>query len=257
MKAFIGIISLFFSAVPCFAQDIKTQQAPLPEVAAEAVVAEEEDNYRNGMIPVSTFTPDVPDESEKLRLPDVDYSGRVMRYGWRYPAIGGYWGWDLHEGLNVNLGLSAFTSFGKNSFSGWSQRISGMYAHAVNDKLSFAVGGYMNNISSGRGGLRDAGITAMLNYRVDEHWEAYVYAQKSFVDNNSSFFGMRSPFYSPYYPLYDMGYFGDRIGGGIRYNFNEHTSIEVNFEWSREPNSLHRQIENRWKMPDQNDKPKL
>ena len=59
----------------------------------------------------------------------------------------------------------------------------------------------------------------MVGYRFDEHWEAFLYGQKSVVN------GLRMP-----YPLYDMQELGDRIGASVRYNVNPSMSIEVSVE---------------------------
>ena len=66
--------------------------------------------------------------------------------------------------------------------------------------------------------MKDAGLTAMLNYRFDEHWEGYLYGQKSLVSK-------RIPL-----PLYGMSNIGDRIGAAVRYNFSPSFSIQVNVE---------------------------
>jgi hypothetical protein len=60
---------------------------------------------------------------------------------------------------------------------------------------------------------KDAGLTDMLNYRFDEHWEAGVFAQKSIVQPRIP---MR---------LYWMSDVGDKIGASVRYNFNPQFSI--------------------------------
>jgi outer membrane scaffolding protein for murein synthesis (MipA/OmpV family) len=61
--------------------------------------------------------------------------------------------------------------------------------------------------------MKDAGLTAMLNYRFNEHWEAAVFAQKSLI----------KPKVPPY--LYWMGDVGDKIGASVRYNINPSLSI--------------------------------
>lgn len=55
----------------------------------------------------------------------------------------------------------------------------------------------------------------MLGYKFDEHWEGYIFGQKSLVNT-------RMPL-----PLYDIGNIGDRIGAAIKYNFNPSFSIQV------------------------------
>ena len=146
-----------------------------------------------------------------------------------------------------------FAQFGKGAHhgAGFQQDIALMYAMPVNDKLSIAVGGYLNNVNFAGDNWRDAGVQAVMGYRFNEHWEAYVYGQKTITNNISNrlrfspyggyygygpagygtlggfsrnFYGM--PSYSPY----DICNFGDRIGATVRYNFNNNLSIEVSVE---------------------------
>ena len=77
---------------------------------------------------------------------------------------------------------------------------------------------------------RDAGLSAVLGYRFNDHWEAYLYGQKSLVSSN----------YIPY-SLYDMNALGDRIGAAVKYNVNKNFSITLSVDKEWAPN-------NRWKM---------
>ncbi len=247
-----GMLWIAFSAQ---AQEVR-KDSLLAETNAKELTAEyiEEDTvYLNGMVPMADFPAEAMQKPDSLHLPTLDYSGKVpSRRWWYYPTIGGYWGWNLHEGLNMSLDLSAFTSFGKNRFSGTSERISAMYAKAVNDKLSFAVGGYFTNMNSGIGNFRDAGLSAIIDYRFNDHWEAYIYAQKSLASNASGFRHGR------YYPFYAFDMFanrGDRIGAGLRYNFNESTWIELQVDFSEYQNPFQYR-KNFGMMPSQSDMPK-
>lgn len=174
----------------------------------------------------------------------------------RYPMPFGGWGsWGLHSGLNVQLGASVFAQFGKGARggAGFQQNIALMYAMPVTDKLSVAVGGYLNNTNYGGDNWRDAGLQAVVGYRFNEHWEAYVYGQKSITNNigqrlsRALYDGYYSPGYygpgmgafggfsrnffgMPSYSAYDLSGIGDRIGATVRYNFNNNMSIEVSVE---------------------------
>ena len=173
----------------------------------------------------------------------------------RFPSyFGGWYGWGLHRGLNVQLGASVFAQFGKGARSGagFQQNIALMYAMPITDKLSVAVGGYLNNINYGGDNWRDAGLSAVVGYRFNEHWEAYVYGQKSLSNHlpgrlryslyDGYYGGLGSPamgafggfshnfFGMPAYSAYDLNGIGDRIGATVRYNFNNNMSIEVSVE---------------------------
>ncbi len=184
--------------------------------------------------------------ADSLNLPAVNQYGQPQTIG-HYPlAFGGWYSWGLHKGLNVQLGASVFAQFGKGTRhgAGFQQNIALMYAMPVNDKLSIAVGGYLNNVNFAGDNWRDAGVQAMLGYRFNEHWEAYLYGQKTITNNinnrlRHSMFdgcyggtgGFSRNFYGmPSYSVYDLNNFGDRIGATVRYNFNNSMSIEVSVE---------------------------
>lgn len=178
-----------------------------------------------------------------------DMVGRYPMAGW-----GGYGSWALHRGLNVQLGASVFAEFGKGAHSGagFQQNIALMYAMPITDKLSVAVGGYLNNVNYAGGNWHDAGLSAVVGYRFNEHWEAYVYGQKSISNNiaNRMRYSMYDGYYGggyynpiggfggfsrnyfgmPIYSLGDLNGIGDRIGATVRYNFNNNVSLEVSVE---------------------------
>ena len=168
---------------------------------------------------------------DSLSLPSVTSYGQVMP-SMADPLCWGVWGlgncavWDLHQGLNVSLGASVFGTFGHHSYggTGFSQNVSALYAVPLTPRLSLAVGGYFNNIYWARDNYRSAGLTAILGYRFDEHWEVFVYGQKSLTNNRLM----------PY-PLYDMNDLGDRIGAAVKYNFNPKFSVQISVEANRRP----------------------
>lgn len=164
--------------------------------------------------------------NDSLHLPLLDACGQVAPIG-LYPSYFYGWNnWQLHKGLNINLGASVFARFGKNTNhgAGFTQNLSAMYALPVTNKLSVAVGGYLNNIFWMHDNYKDAGLSAVIGYRFNERWEAYLYGQKSLVDNK------RMP-----YSLYDMNNVGDRIGAAVKYNFNNNASIQISVETTSMP----------------------
>lgn len=200
---------------------------------------------------------------DSLMLPPLNAQGQVDTTC-RYPlAFGGWNSWGLHRGLNVQIGASVFAEFGKGAHSGagFQQNIALMYAMPINDKLSVAVGGYLNNVNYAGGNWHDAGLSAVVGYRFNEHLEAYIWGQKSITNNvgNRLLYGLYDGYYGGYgfggygfggygfggfsrnfygfpsYSAYDLSGIGDRIGATLRYNFNNNMSIEVT-------------VENRW-MP--------
>ena len=162
----------------------------------------------------------LPDST--LHLPPLNSLGQ-MQYINRWPmnySLMGYHDWDLHRGMNVSLGASVFTGFGKHapSGAGFAQNFSGMYAVPFSDRLSLAFGGYLLNANWGGLNLRDAGLNAVLGYKFNERWEGYVYGQKSLMRPKTAW---------PYYDMHDLG---DHIGAAIKYNFSPSFYIQLSIE---------------------------
>lgn len=166
---------------------------------------------------------------DSLHLPVLNSLGQVPSLGYHgyyhsLPLWGGPgWGfWNLHEGLNVSLGASVFAEFGKHARkgAGFSQQIAMQYAVPLTDKLSLSIGGYLTNVNWQHDTMRDAGLSAVLGYKFNEKWEAYVYGQKSLVQTNN---------YMPR-SLYEMEQLGDKIGAAVRYNFSPSFSMQLGFE---------------------------
>ena len=168
---------------------------------------------------------------DSLHLPELDDRGRVMIYNYYPYYFGGTWSnWRLHEGLNLSLGASIFSQFGKHAYGGvgFAQSLSVQYATALTSRLSIAVGGYLDNMYWANTTFRDAGMTAVLGYKFNEQWEGYVYGQKSIVTN------VPIP---PY--LQDLNEMGDRIGAALRYNITPNISVQMSVE-TKSKNSLYR-----------------
>ncbi len=159
-------------------------------------------------------------EQDSLHLPPLNMRGQVPLMNYPYNTWWGFDTWQLHKGLNVNLGASVFASFGKGApkGAGFGQDISLMYATPINDKLSLAIGGWLSNAYWAHDRYTDAGINAVLGYKFNEHWEAYIYGKKSI---------MNKPV--PYH-FRSMQELGDRIGAAVRYNFSPSFSVQVTVE---------------------------
>lgn len=164
------------------------------------------------------------------------------------------YGYGLHKGLNVSLGASAFATFGKNvpHKGGFSQNINATYLAPLtkDGKLWIAGGGYFNNTFWGSDSYRDVGLYAIMGYKFNEHWEAYVYGQLSISNNYDNFYS-RYAGYGPYgYGRYGLGYYpgmwglggtmpmgygmgmpgANVLGAGVKYNVNKNFSIGINVE---------------------------
>lgn len=125
-----------------------------------------------------------------------------------------------------------------------------MYVSNLSKKATLAVGGYLNSMQYSGNQYTTAGITAILGYRFNEHWSAYAFVQKAFVSDNVGigfgpygYYGMGGYYGLGYMGGMGMGYGGwngnhmmDRIGGGVRYEWGKHNSIELHVEVDHAPN---------------------
>ena len=262
-KFFILAAFAFLFTVTCKAQDVSLNAKDMPARFDESALQRIMPTRYGGRS--RQWREEAIAEAERqsqhqdsLMLPPLNAQGQVDTTC-RYPlAFGGWNSWGLHRGLNVQIGASVFAEFGKGAHSGagFQQNIALMYAMPINDKLSVAVGGYLNNVNYAGGNWHDAGLSAVVGYRFNEHLEAYIWGQKSITNNvgNRLRYGLYDGYYGGYgfggygfggfsrnfygfpsYSAYDLSGIGDRIGATLRYNFNNNMSIEVT-------------VENRW-MP--------
>ena len=182
------------------------------------------DTLNKAIAPVVAAEPTI---DARLALPPLTLTGQVEPMGYRPWFWAGWQRWDLHPGLNLSLGASVFAQFGKNARhgAGFMQSLSAMYAQPLGKKWTVAAGGYLNNVFWGHDNYRNAGLQAVVGYQFNDHWEAYLYGQKSLVNNRLV----------PY-PLYDMQALGDRVGAAVKYNFSPSFSVQVSVEGIWGPN---------------------
>ncbi|MBQ8452708.1 MAG: hypothetical protein IJ539_02900 [Prevotella sp.] len=151
--------------------------------------------------------------------------------------------WNLHEGMNVGIDLSAFATFGGgNSHTGFGQRLDATYVKSLDERLWMAIGAYADHTSFGGASYRSAGVYGMLGYRIDEHWEVAVYGQKSLSSNMSPHRRWLHSPYRPYRTFLPYGVYGpynpygfyqpgaDRLGGTVTYHFSPAFSLSVSVE---------------------------
>lgn len=229
MKVLLTLMIMAFASATTSAQDVNANKTINPYKTSKATA----DTMPKALDSHTTSRthkynmPEVADNAPEAIPTDTMHIPRMNAYGQvapinMYPSNWGGWhNWELHKGLNLNVGTSVFAQFGKNARhgAGFAQNISAMYAVPLTNKLSVTMGGYLNNIYWAHDNYRDAGLSAVLGYKFNEHWEAYAYGQKSLVNNHNM----------PY-PLYDTNNVGDRIGAAVKYNFNKNASIQISVE---------------------------
>ena len=143
-KHILTIVLATMTALAAYAQEVKPQNKD-----------EFDDELYNPSLQMTTPITTSPTLSEfgvsldSLHLPELDDRGRIMNYSYYPYYFGGTWSnWRLHEGLNLSLGASIFSQFGKHAYGGvgFAQNLSVQYATALTSRLSIAVGGYLDNM---------------------------------------------------------------------------------------------------------------
>ena len=206
-------------------KNIKTDISTLNANPTEAITP----NYKGEETTLKPVKLPKKETLNSLYLPTLNHYGQMIPLSLRSMYWSGWNHWNLHKGLNLNFGASVFAQFGKHAHhgAGFAQSLSAMYAVPLTHKLTLAVGGYFSNIYWTHNNYGDAGLNAVLGYQLNEHWETYIYAQKSLVKNR----------FIPY-SIYDMNALGDRIGAAVKYNFNPYISLQISVEHGWMPNRM-------------------
>lgn len=195
--------------------------------------------------------PNLPALSEPSKLSDAAKLSEPMQPSSMNQFLG------LHKGLNMQVDLSAFATFGKHvpHRGGFTQTIDAAYLTPLtkDNRLWLALGAYINNVNYGGDSYHDGGVYGMLGYKINDHWEAYVYGQLSVANNYNTLYGRYGGYgYGPWgyggmYPWgygrgwmpgygmmggYGMGAPGANVlGAGIRYtNTSKTFSLGINIE---------------------------
>lgn len=162
---------------------------------------------------------------------------------------------SLHDGLNINVGTSVFAGWGGKHYrgTGFTQDIDLTYVSRLSPKTTLAVGAYVDNTLWRGSNYTVAGIRALLNYQIDDHWSAYAFVQKAATSGNIRHLGAYGYGYYPSLGFYGYdglsygGRFGggsrymDRVGAGLRYEWGKwnQNSIQIQVEMDRMPQHSH------------------
>ena len=142
------------------------------------------------------------------------------------PLSYSYAAWELHPGMNAQIGMSL--TFSPSSWMpsgvGFGQDVAFLYAAPLTSRLSVAGGVYASNLNWGRIGYRNVGLAAIAAYRLNDRISLYAYGNKSLTPQHAS------PFYVPL-PQFNA----DRIGGMVNFKVGESASIGIGFEGTRYP----------------------
>lgn len=202
-------------------------QESVMEVMANDDVLQQEYKAQEYESAAQSITPMLCD-SISLSLPTLNEYGQLPRLYFPYMGFYNWQPWNLHEGFNVSLGASVFSTFGSGntwSGAGFTENASLMYAMPLGKGFSIAFGGYVKNISWAHHSFRSVGLSALINYQVNERLNVYAYGQKSLFSSK------QMPM-----PLWNMADISDRISVGAEYKFSPSFSMGISVDYYKYKN---------------------
>ncbi len=145
----------------------------------------------------------------------------------------------LHQGLNVNLGMSIFAAFGKNApkGAGFSQNLSATWLQPLGKQGWIAAGGYINHTNWSGNNYTTGGLHGQLGYQFNEHWAGYIYGRKNIVNNGLQAYGYPYGQGLYHYSPFRYNELGDKLGAAVRWTPNPTIWVELSVEKNWYPKS--------------------
>lgn len=187
---YISLVIMLYAVQPCLAQDIERQQ--------ETGIAG--NDTAENVLPYAGDTAFFP----RLYNPMPYYTGS----------------WQLHSGLNAQLGTSVTVGFGKHSPRGVGigTHAAFLYAASLTPKLSLAGGISSETLDWGGIKLRNAELIGVAAYKVNDFMNVYAYGSKSLLDDKQR--RIRP------YPSFGR----DRWGGAVDFSLGKNVFVQFGFE---------------------------
>ena len=195
---YISLVIMLYAVQPCLAQDIERQQ--------ETGIA--------GNDTAANVLPYAGDNA--LYLPgDTAFFPRLYNPMPYYTSS-----WQLHSGLNAQLGTSVSVGFGKHSPRGVGigTHAAFLYAASLTPKLSLAGGISSETLDWGGIKLRNAELIGVAAYKVNDLLSVYANGSKSQLDDIQR---RRRP-----YPPIGR----DRRGGAVDFSLGKNVFVQFGFE---------------------------
>ena len=198
---------------------LATERSTMDDVPTPAIEADDSSVRSMGMAEVDSDTL----SHRHLYVPSYAYGRPTLFTSWMPMGPFGWGsGWDLHEGLNAQVGMGVMVGFGKgNPFKGASffTDASLAYAKQIDRHWSVALGGTLSRFKMWDKNEWSGNLFGIANYQFDEHWSASVYASYNHMPLGADMFGFQ-----------EMAHFNEnfaRFGGEVTYKFNENCAISV------------------------------
>lgn len=177
---------------------------------------------RDAVVPDTTRTV-VPDASILFEVPNLAYaiSPALSPMSLMPGVYGGFW--PIHQGLNAQIGMELSVGWGKYAPRGvgLGQNVAAVYAQPLGKRLVIAGGIFATNMDWGNYHQTEAGVGAMMSYRLTDRVSLFAYGIKSFAPHDDS---------QCFAPRIFAPNMGDRIGVGADFKIGNAASITVAFE---------------------------
>ena len=141
----------------------------------------------------------------------------VPTAGYAIPLFGSYLGWELHKGLNAELGMSLTTGLGQGRMKGvgFGQHGALAYAMPLSRKLAAAAGLYASHLQWGSHQITNVGLAAIVAYEWSERCTLYAYATHQLNKPRPG---------RPVHPMaFDWGQ--SSLGAGLDLKLSDHVNI--------------------------------
>lgn len=131
--------------------------------------------------------------------------------------------WQLHSGLNAQLGMNVSVGFGKHSPRGVGigSDATFLYAQPIGRRLAIAAGVGMHTLDWGGWRQHNASLLGVAAYRVNDFVNIYAFGEKSLVP------GAQKSFRN--YPDFAE----DRWGGAVDFKLGDHVFVQFGVSQSR------------------------
>ena len=211
-----GILMLVFCSAPCGAQETSDTITCSPEADKEILISrirstrQDEDATSHAAYPIPE-----------------DYVTSMPWTGW------GMGGWDLHEGLNAQVGAGVRVGWGKNNpwrGASFFTDLAAMYCLPLSKdgRWSAAVGGYFSNYRLWGRQVNSVGICGLVNYRFNEKYDL-----SGFVMHDFGVIGGHAAG-SPLMPFLEQPH--TTVGAQFGINVSEKARVEIGLSFTRQSN---------------------
>lgn len=194
------------------------------EVTDTATLAREADERLRMPLIRSTQESEVEDIDANFTLDDR----RVTGMPWMGYGLGG---WDLHEGLNAQVGAGVRVGWGRNNpwrGASFFTDIAAMYCMPLSrdGRWSAAVGGYFSNYRLWGQQVNSVGLTGLVNYRFNERLDL-----SGFVMHDFGVIGGHAAG-SPLLPFLEQP--RTTVGAQLGINMGEKARLEIGLSFTRQ-----------------------